>query len=64
MSFGFDPTGTADRFGRRPVHARAATSPRADWQRTGRRLLAWIASRPTENWLFFGAGALIASVLL
>ena len=62
MSFGFDPTGTADRFGRR-----SAASPRggrADWQRTGRRLFAWIASRPTENWLFFGAGALIASVLL
>ena len=59
MSFGFDPTGTADRFGRR-----SAASPRADWQRTGRRLFAWVASRPMENWLFFGAGALIASVLL
>ncbi|MBW8728082.1 MAG: hypothetical protein JF625_23430 [Inquilinus limosus] len=53
MSTGFDPTGT--RYGR---------NAGADWRRTGGRLLAWIASRPTENWVFFGAGVLIASLFL
>jgi hypothetical protein len=54
MSYGFDPTGTRAR-----PHAGAA-----DWRRTGGRLLAWIASRPTENWVFFGAGVLFASLFL
>jgi hypothetical protein len=54
MSYGFDPTGTRTR--------RSAGT--ADWRRTGERLLAWITSRPTENWVFFGAGVLIASLFL
>ena len=56
MSYGFDRTGTDTRT-RRSAGA-------ADWRRTGGRLLAWIASRPTENWVFFGAGLLIASLFL
>ena len=57
MSYGPDPTGAYDRFGRRSAGA-------ADWRRTGERLLRWIAGRPTENWVFFGAGVLIASLFL
>lgn len=54
MNTGFDPTGT-----------RIRRSPGAtDWRRTGARLLAWIANRPTENWVFFAAGVLIASLFL
>lgn len=56
MSTGFDPTGTRFRTGPR--------AGAADWRRTGGRLLSWIASRPTENWVFFGAGVLIASLFL
>jgi len=56
MSYGFDPTGTRSRYGR--------SAGTADWRRTGERLLAWITSRPTENWVFFGAGVLIASLFL
>lgn len=56
MSYGFDPTGTRPRTG--------PSAGAADWRRTGERLLAWITSRPIENWVFFGAGMLIASLFL
>ena len=68
MSYRPDPTGASDRFGRRSAGpfggGRTPSARVADWQRTAERLFAWIRSRPAENWMFFGAGALIGWLFL
>ena len=63
MSHRPDPTGAFDRFSRRSAGPFGGGRT-ADWQRTAERLFAWIRSRPAENWVFFGAGALIGWLFL
>ncbi|MEE8271423.1 MAG: hypothetical protein V3R98_06800 [Alphaproteobacteria bacterium] len=36
----------------------------ADLQRLARRLWSYARSRPTDNWLFFAAGFILAAVLI